>query len=118
MKIKSIPYDKYLEFVKPNYIFLKLTPSTSIRNNNSDQILKLIAGLYKTIQQKIKKINNKLFFECDTKIAYYTYMEKNKVEFYFIVPEKQFLIFKEKLIDTWNNKLTITIVSYYICNYV
>ena len=108
--MKEISITKYFEFKKPNYIYLKLTPSTSIRNYNSDQILKLIASLYKSISQQIKKINNKLFFECSSKASYYIYMEKSNVEFYFIVPEAQFTLFKDKLIDTWNNKITITIV--------
>lgn len=110
MKEYSLPFSKYIEFKTPNYLYLKLTPSTSIRNYNSDQILKLIASLYRGFTQQIKLINKKLFFECSSKVSFYTYMEKNRVEFYFIVPEAHFTIFKDKIIDTWSNKITITIV--------
>ena len=109
--MKSITISKYFEFVEPKYIYLKLTPSTAIRNYNSDQVLKLIASLYRSISQNIKRINRKLFFECNAKVSYYIYMEKIKVEFYFIVPEAHYTLFKDKLTDTWNNKITITIVS-------
>jgi hypothetical protein len=108
--IKEMSITKYFEFKKPNYIFLKLTPSTSIRNYNSDQILKLIGSLYRSFSQQIKIINNKLFFECTAKVSFYTYMEKNNVMFYFIVPEAHYTLFKDKIIDTWSNKITITIV--------
>ena len=107
---KTITISDYLEFVKPQYIYLKLTPSISIRNYSSDKILSLIASLYETFEQKVTIINKKLFFQCDAKVSYYIYMEKKQVQFYFIVPEKHYLLFKEKLVDTWSNKITISIV--------
>jgi len=110
MKTYSMKISDYFEFKQPQYLYLKLTPSVSIRNYNSDKILSLIGSLYKNIYQQIKIINNKLFFECSAKVSYYIYMERNDVQFYFIVPEAHFLMFKEKLIDTWSNKITITIM--------
>lgn len=107
MKEYSIKASEYFEFKKPNYIFLKLIPSNSIRNYNSDKILTLIAGLYRSIDKQIRIINKKLFFECTAKVSYYIYMEKKKVEFYFIVPEVHYNLFKDKIIDTWQNKITI-----------
>lgn len=101
----------YIEFKKPNYIYLKLIPSNSIRNYNSDKILTLIAGLYRVIDKRIRKINNKQFFECTAKVSYYIYMEKKSVQFYFIVPETHYNLFKDKIIDTWSNKITITQVD-------
>lgn len=110
MKNYSMTLSKYFEFKNPNYLYLKLTPSTSIRNYNSDQILKLVASLYRSFRQQVKLINKKLFFECNAKVSFYTYLEKNRVEFYFIVPEAHYTLFKDKILDTWSNKITITIV--------
>jgi len=97
----------YVEYKIPNYIYLQLIPSSSIRNYNSDKILSLIAGLYRSIDKQIKNINHKLFFECNAKVSYYIYMEKMCAKFYFIVPEIHYNLFKEKIIDVWNNKITI-----------
>jgi len=108
MKEFSMKFSDYIEFKKPKYIFLKLIPSNSIRNYNSDKILTLIAGLYRSIDKQIRTINKKLFFECQAKAAYYIYMEKCRVEFYFIVPESHYNLFKDKIIDVWQNKITIT----------
>lgn len=108
MKIDNIKLSDYIEFKKPTYIFLKLIPSNSIRNYNSDKILTLIAGLYRAIDKQIKTINKKLFIECTAKVSYYIYMEKKKVEFYFIVPEQHYNLFKDRIIDTWSNKITIS----------
>lgn len=111
MKEHSIKISDYIEYKRPNYVFLKLTPSNSIRNYNSDKFITLVAGLYKTIDKQIRSINKKLFFECNAKVSYYIYMEKSDVQFYFVVPETHFNLFKDKIIDTWSNKITITKVD-------
>lgn len=111
MKEHSIKISDYIEYKRPNYVFLKLTPSNSIRNYNSDKFITLVAGLYKSIDKQIRTINKKLFFECNAKVSYYIYMEKNDVQFYFVVPETHFNLFKDKIIDTWSNKITITKVD-------
>jgi hypothetical protein len=112
MKELSIKLSDYIEYKRPNYMFLKLIPSNSIRNYNSDKILSLIAGLYRSIDKQIRTTNNKLFFECNAKISYYIYIEKTKVEFYFIVPETHFNLYKDKIIDVWQNKITIVVVPF------
>ena len=111
MKELSLKFSDYIEYKKPKYLFLKITPSYSIRNYNSDKILNLIAGLYKSIDKQIVTINKKLFFECTAKVSYYVYMEKNNVQFYFIVPEAHYNLFKDKIIDVWQNRITITQVD-------
>lgn len=111
MKKYSMKISEYYEYKKPKYIYLKLTPSYSIRNYNSDKFLSLITVLYKEIKNQITVINKKLFFECTAKLSYYIYMEKSNVEFFFIVPETHFRLFKDKIIDTWSNKITINQVD-------
>jgi GTPase SAR1 family protein len=111
MKEIGMKISEYFELKKPNYIFLKLIPSNSIRNYNSDKILNLIAGLYRSIDKQIRTVNKKLFFECNAKVSYYVYMEKKNVQFYFIVPESHYNLFKDKIIDVWSNKITITQVQ-------
>ena len=109
--MRSIPLKDYIEFKYPNYIFLQVIPSSSIRNYNSDNILKTISKLYVNISDKVSKISGKMFFECQSKVGYYVYITKTDMQFYFIVPEKHFLLIKNKIIDTWNNRCTINQVS-------
>lgn len=111
MKEQSMKFGDYFEYKKPNYIFLKLTPSYAIRNYNSDKLIALVASLYKEIDKQIRIINKKLFFECTAKASYYIYMENKNAQFYFIVPETHYNLFKDKIIDTWNNKITIEKVN-------
>jgi hypothetical protein len=111
MKKFGIKISDYFEYKRPNYLYLKLIPSNSIRNYNSDKILSLIAGLYRAIDKQIRTINKKLFFECNAKVSYYIYMERVNVQFFFIVPETHYNLFKDKIIDVWQNKITITQVN-------
>jgi hypothetical protein len=111
MKEWAIKISDYIEFKQPKYLYLKLVPSNSIRNYNSDKIISLVAGLYRDIDKQIRTINKKLFFECSAKVSYYIYMEKSNVQFYFIVPETHYNAFRDKIIDVWSNKITISEVD-------
>lgn len=111
MKEYSISLNDYIEFKQPTYLFLKITPSTSVRNYESDVIINLISRMYRDIKSRVAKINNKLFFECKAKVGYYIYMEKDIVEFYFVVPEKHYSLFQNKITDVWKNRITIQTVD-------
>lgn len=91
----------YFQIIKPQYVFLKLTPTNSIRNYNSDKIAKAMHQLYKTLKQRIRKQEKQFFIEAPSKVAYYIYIEKNKVDFYFIVPKYYVNLVREKASDTW-----------------
>lgn len=103
MKYKSIGISNYFELVKPQYIFFKLTPHNSCRNNSSDKLAQLVNKLYIDFTKRIYIEEKKLFFRTDTKVSYYIYLEKQKAEFYFIVPMPYKRLFKEKISDTWRN---------------
>lgn len=122
--MKEIKASEYIRFVKPTYIYLKLTPNNSIRNNSTDGIAKAIASLYTTVWEQIDVEERKLieFFGKEwilgtkfkvnqrAKVVYYVYMEKGRVEFYFIIPKQHLNILKERIRSAWSN-LTIEEVS-------
>ncbi len=99
--MKKIPLSDYFQIIKPEYVYLKLTPTNAIRNYDSKKISSAIASLHKNLLQRIRKHNKQYFFEAPSKVAYYIYMEKGKAEFYFIVAETHLYLIKEKIGDTW-----------------
>lgn len=122
----SIKFSNYLQIINPEYVYLKLTPNNSILNNFTHKIAKAINSLHKNILQNIKKERFKLvkflglkYFvlpyikECElptkwsfrvpTKVSFYVYMEKQRIDFYFIVPRHHLSIIKEKINDVWTN---------------
>lgn len=106
--MKSIKLSELLKIVNPTYVYLKLTPDTSIRNYNSSNIAKAIHHTQKTINQRIHKTEKqfKFLIETPAKCSYMIDIYKDKVEFYFIVPQQFVSIAKEKIKETWN-KATI-----------
>lgn len=103
MKTKSININKYFELVYPQYVYYKLTPHSSCRNNSSDKLAQLVNKIYLQLNKRIYTEERKLFFKTNCKVSYYIYIEKNKAEFYFIIPTVYKRLFKEKISDTWRN---------------
>lgn len=103
MKTKSIRLDKYFELVNPEYIYFKLIPHSSTRNNSSDKLAQLVNKLYLDFNKRIYKEEKKLFFKTKSKVSYYIYLEKKKIEFYFIIPKPYKRLFKDRISDTWRN---------------
>lgn len=115
--MKRIKITDYVNIVKPSYVYLKLTPNNSIRNHSTHKIVKAISSLYRNIIQNVKidearaikvlgkefLIGTKYSYEINSKVSYYVYIEKNKVEFYFIIPKQHLSIIKEKISDSWAN---------------
>lgn len=104
----NMKLSEYFQIIKPEYVYLRIIPNNSIRNYNTDKIAKTIHSMNKTILRRIRKQENKIFYDSPTKISYYIYIEKHRVEFYFIIPKIYLNLFKEKIIDTWKS---ITIIK-------
>lgn len=113
-----------IRIVKPEYVFLKLKPNNSIRNNNTHKIARAIASLYKNVLENVKKeevratrilgkqffIPTKISLETSAKVSYFIYIEKKKVEFYFIIPKQHMSVIKEKIGDVWTS-ITVEVVE-------
>lgn len=115
--MKSLKFSEIVQIRKPEYIYLKLIPNNSVKNNNTHYIARTISNLWKTIQQRIKieerqfkkvlgkefVIPSKIAYQKASKVSYFIYMEKKKVEFYFIVPSHFETIITEKLNNVWHS---------------
>ncbi|MDP4174157.1 MAG: hypothetical protein Q8933_09335 [Bacteroidota bacterium] len=99
--MKSIKLSELLKIVKPTYVYLKLTPHVSIRNNKSANIAKAIHHMYKAITKSIRKYEKGLIFETKFKCSYLIDIYKDKVYFYFIVPQQYENTAREKITTVW-----------------
>ena len=59
--LKSIPIAKYFEIQNQEYVYLKLIPSKSIRNNRTYSILELVNKMYINLNKLIKIEDNKFY---------------------------------------------------------
>ena len=57
--------------------------------------------MYRSFCQRINIENKKLFFTTKSKVLYFTYLENNKVEFYFVFPTQFEPLFKDKISEVW-----------------
>jgi hypothetical protein len=115
--MKRIKLSDYFQLVKPEYVFLKITPNNSIRNQSTHKIARTISSIYKNVFQSVKReeakavkvlkreflLGTKYSFEAGSKVSYYIYIDKKMIEFYFIIPKQYLSMIKEKLSDSWSN---------------
>jgi hypothetical protein len=120
--MQKIKWSEAISIMKPEYVYLKLKPNNSIKNNSTHKLARSITGLYKNVLESVERSEERLFkvlgkeyiiptkltFKTNPKVSYYIYMEQKKIEFYFIVPVDHLLFIKEKITDVWTN-LTIEI---------
>lgn len=110
-------FNKVIQIISPEYAYLKITPNNSVRNNSTFKIAKTIASIYKGTLQRIKREEDKLVkllgkeflmgtkysYNSKEKVGYFIYIEKKKVEFYFIVPKQYISLIKEKALNVWDH---------------
>ncbi|MGF9711700.1 hypothetical protein [Paenibacillus naphthalenovorans] len=115
--MKSISFQEAIRIVRPEYVYLRLKPNNSIRNNNTHKLARTIASLYKNVAENVKReevkvarvlgrqffVPTRLSYEMPAKVAYFIYIEKKRVEFYFIVPRSQLSVIREKISDVWTS---------------
>lgn len=103
------------KIIKPDYVYIKLKPNNSIKNNNTHLLARTISNMYKSILQQINREDEKVFrifkrtygiptkgtWKRTGKVSYYVYMEKEKIEFYFIIPAHYYKVMKERISGVW-----------------
>ena len=99
----SVPISKYIEIKQQKYIYLKLIPTKSIKNNQTYDILKLVNKMFINLNKQIKIQDKKLIIQTQMKASYYIYITKEKINFYFIVPEIFYSKFKIKFKEVWKS---------------
>jgi len=113
--VQDLELKNIVQIVRPQYVYLKLTPNNSIRNNTTHKLAKSINSLYKNIAQNISRTNEKFIgimgrefmlssnysFALNSKASYCIYIEKQKIEFYLVVPRQFLSVIKEKINDVW-----------------
>lgn len=99
---KILSLKEYVNIIKPEYVYLKITPDKSIIDEqNTNIIAKAIKNTYKSLFKQIRIENKKLIIEPDYKVSYIIDMDKNGVSFVFIIPKFYFDTLFEKICSIW-----------------
>jgi hypothetical protein len=117
--MKGIKLSDYFKIIHPEYVYLKFTPNNSIENKNTDRIAKSISTIFKGVSRHLKVEEGKLIklypfkrqfmvgtkysYQTSEKVSYFIFIEKERVEFYFIIPKNHLSLLREKIRDSWSN---------------
>jgi len=102
--------------VNPDYVYVKLIPNKSVKNTQTHLIARTIANMYKTLWQTLVKEDERVFnvgkrqyaigtrwsVKRQGKIGYFVYLEKERIDFYFIIPRHFYAVMKERIGGVWN----------------
>lgn len=105
-----------ISVIQPEYVYVKLTPNNAIKNTQTHLIARTIANMYKTLWQTLNREDERIFnvgkrqyaigtrysVKRQGKISYYVYMERERIEFYFIIPQHYYGVMKERITGVWN----------------
>jgi hypothetical protein len=86
---------------KPEYVYLKITSHTSIRNYNSSNLARAIHNMGSSLIKRIEFEERKLIYKAPLKCCYCIDIKKDKVQFIFVVPKQYEAIAKQKINETW-----------------
>ena len=100
--MKTLKLSKYFELVRPKYCIYRILPIKSNKNYQSIKLSTAIALSYKSFDQRIKKINKKIFFDVDFKISFFLDMYESNCCFYIIFPDFLETLMMSKLNMIWS----------------
>lgn len=106
----SIKMSDYFQLNKPEYAYLKLTPSTSVKNNKASDVAGIINGVYIDIIERFKKHNKGFSYSTNSKVSFIIDITKDNASFYMIIPKLHLKEFNQKLTETFG-KITIEEVN-------
>ena len=110
-KLKSIKLSDYFAIQNPNYVYLKLIPSSAIKDYDSSGLAIIANQIYKKFMDRITKKEKTWFYEVRSSIKYIISIRKTEVSFYYIIPEVHVNLAMDAISKCWNNKCTATIVD-------
>ena len=64
----SIKISDYFQINKPEYTYLKLIPSTSVKNNKVCNIAEIINNVYVNINERFKRQNKGFSYDLPSKV--------------------------------------------------
>lgn len=100
-KEHTITLKDYFAFKNPEYVYLRLIPDKTARNNHSDMLGKMVTHMYRTINERCRIVEKQFRIELPVKCAYYIEINKDDVSFVLIVPKQYEGIAKEKVATIW-----------------
>lgn len=102
----SIKISDYFQINKPKYTYLKLIPSTSVKNNKACDIAAIINDIYVNINERFKRHNKGFSYDLPAKASFIIDINECDASFYLLIPTLHVKEFNQKLTEVFG-KITI-----------
>lgn len=102
----SIKISDYFQINKPEYTYLKLIPSTSVKNNKACDIATIINDIYVNINERFKRQNKGFSYDLPSKVSFIIDINEYDASFYLLIPTLHVKEFNQKLTEVFG-KITI-----------
>lgn len=102
----SIKISDYFQINKPEYTYLKLIPSTSVKNNKACDIATIINDIYVNINERFKRQNKGFSYDLPSKVSFVIDINEYDASFYLLIPTLHVKEFNQKLTEVFG-KITI-----------
>ena len=102
----SIKISDYFQINKPEYTYLKLIPSTSVKNNKACDIAAIINDIYVNINERFKRHNKGFSYDLPSKVSFIIDINEYDASFYLLIPTLHVKEFNQKLTEVFG-KITI-----------
>ena len=102
----SIKISDYFQINKPEYTYLKLIPSTSVKNNKACDIAEIINNVYININERFKRQNKGFSYDLPSKVSFIIDINECDASFYLLIPTLHVKEFNQKLTEVFG-KITI-----------
>ena len=102
----SIKISDYFQINKPEYTYLKLIPSTSVKNNKVCNIAEIINDIYVNINERFKRQNKGFSYDLPSKVSFIIDINECDASFYLLIPTLHVKEFHQKLTEVFG-KITI-----------
>lgn len=109
-RVRSIKLTDYFLMRNPEYVYLKLITTSSVRNNNVIGLVKIINDTYVKVEDRFKKQNKGFEYITPGKVSFVIDITRDNCEFFMIVPKLHLKAFTQKLTEVFG-KITIDIVD-------
>lgn len=106
---KIIPWNKFFERRQHDVTIFELTPSTSVRNNQSYVLCKVMASMYRK-PSELRNWSSEgtlLTLNSPYRFNFRIIMQEKEVGFYFILPTERSNEFLRKIESVYDNNITI-----------
>ena len=111
MKKSSIKVSDYFEIINPDYQYIRLVPSSAIKDYDSSCLVIIANQIYKNLMNRITRNEKKIFYEVKSSVKYLISITKTNVQFYYIIPKLYVNLALEAITKAWDGKCTATIVD-------